>query len=96
MAVRVIEVREPVMARNNEFAARVREKLDDAGVVALNLVSSPGAGKTLLLERTLELLDGELAMAVGIAVQRLLDRQRLRLFRHSSSPLNQAIGCVRS
>jgi hydrogenase nickel incorporation protein HypB len=83
MTVRVIEVREPVMARNNELATQVREKLDDAGIVALNLVSSPGAGKTLLLERTLELLDGELAMAVVTGdVQTQNDADRLA--RHTS------------
>lgn len=64
MAVRVIEVRERIMARNDELAAGVRARLDAAGVVALNLVSSPGSGKTLLLERTLEALGEELAIAV--------------------------------
>ena len=64
MAVRVIEVRERVMEANDRIAAGVRERLDDAGVVALNLVSSPGAGKTLLLERTLQALGRELSIAV--------------------------------
>jgi hydrogenase nickel incorporation protein HypB len=45
MAVRTIEVREKVMAMNNELAAVVRQRLSDAGVVAFNLVSSPGSGK---------------------------------------------------
>ncbi|MEZ4585673.1 MAG: hydrogenase nickel incorporation protein HypB [Gemmatimonadales bacterium] len=52
------------MARNDELAAGVRARLDAAGVVALNLVSSPGSGKTLLLERTLEALGDELSIAV--------------------------------
>jgi hydrogenase nickel incorporation protein HypB len=64
MAVRTIEVRERVMARNEAIAARVRARLRDAGVVALNLVSSPGSGKTALLERTLAALGGELDLAV--------------------------------
>jgi hydrogenase nickel incorporation protein HypB len=64
MTVRTIEVREKVMARNDELAAQVRGRLADAGIVALNLVSSPGAGKTLLLERTLARLGGELRIAV--------------------------------
>jgi hydrogenase nickel incorporation protein HypB len=64
MTVRTIEVREKVMARNDELAADVRRRLADAGVAALNLVSSPGAGKTLLLERTLERLGDELRIAV--------------------------------
>ena len=64
MTVRVIEVRERVMARNDEIANGVRERLAAAGVPAFNLVSSPGAGKTALLERTLEALGEELAMSV--------------------------------
>lgn len=64
MAVRVIEVRERVMARNDEIAATVRRRLADAGVPAFNLVSSPGAGKTALLERTLATLGEELAISV--------------------------------
>ncbi|MEJ2313097.1 MAG: hydrogenase nickel incorporation protein HypB [Gemmatimonadales bacterium] len=64
MAIRTIEVREKVMARNDELAATVRERLRENGVTALNLVSSPGAGKTLLLERTLAELGSELRIAV--------------------------------
>jgi hydrogenase nickel incorporation protein HypB len=64
MAVRRIEVRERVMARNDELAARVRERLRRAGIVAFNLVSSPGSGKTSLLERTLDRLGDELEIAV--------------------------------
>jgi hydrogenase nickel incorporation protein HypB len=64
MAVRRIEVRERVMARNDELAAGVRERLHQAGVVALNLVSSPGSGKTSLLERTLDEVGEELDVAV--------------------------------
>ncbi len=64
MSVRRIEVRERVMERNDALARDVRKRLDRHGVTALNLVSSPGSGKTLLLERTLRDLGGELRMAV--------------------------------
>jgi len=64
MAVRRIEVRERVMEKNDELAAEVRRRLAAHGVPALNLVSSPGSGKTLLLERTLQELGAELRMAV--------------------------------
>jgi hydrogenase nickel incorporation protein HypB len=64
MTVRTIDVRERVMARNDELAAQVRERLRAARVPTFNLVSSPGAGKTLLLERTLADLGRELAIAV--------------------------------
>jgi hydrogenase nickel incorporation protein HypB len=52
------------MARNDELAAVVRARLQAAAVPTFNLVSSPGAGKTLLLERTLADLGRELAIAV--------------------------------
>ena len=78
MAVRTIEVRERVMARNDEFAAEVRERLHRAGVVALNLVSSPGSGKTSLLERTLDQLGEELDIAIVTGdVQTQNDADRL-------------------
>jgi hydrogenase nickel incorporation protein HypB len=64
MTVRRIDVRERVMARNDELAAGIRARLRQAGVVAFNLVSSPGSGKTTLLERTLEQLGEELHVAV--------------------------------
>ncbi|HUX35086.1 MAG TPA: hydrogenase nickel incorporation protein HypB [Gemmatimonadaceae bacterium] len=78
MAIRTIEVRERVMERNDGIARDIRQRLDAAGVVALNLVSSPGAGKTLLLERTLDALGAELTMAVITGdVQTQNDAERL-------------------
>ncbi len=83
MAVRTIEVRERLMAKNDAYAAEVRARLAAAGTVALNLVSSPGSGKTLLLERTLAALDAELPMAVVTGdVQTQNDADRLA--RHTS------------
>ena len=64
MAVRTIDVRERVMARNDEIAAGVRARLAAAGVPTFNLVSSPGSGKTLLLERTLADLGDQFRIAV--------------------------------
>ncbi|MBO6003271.1 MAG: hydrogenase nickel incorporation protein HypB [Mailhella sp.] len=49
---------------NDRIAARLRERFAKAGVLALNLISSPGSGKTSLLERTLSDLAGEFRMAV--------------------------------
>jgi hydrogenase nickel incorporation protein HypB len=78
MAVRTIDVRERVMARNDEIAAEVRARLRRAGVPAFNLVSSPGSGKTLLLERTLATLGRELRIAVVTGdVQTQNDADRL-------------------
>jgi hydrogenase nickel incorporation protein HypB len=78
MAIRTIEVRERVMQRNDELATTVRERLTAAGVLALNLVSSPGSGKTSLLERTLDTLGEELEIAVVTGdVQTQNDADRL-------------------
>ena len=78
MAVRTIDVREKVMAKNDELAASVRATLAAARVPSLNLVSSPGSGKTLLLERTLAELGSELRFAVVTGdVQTQNDADRL-------------------
>jgi len=78
MTVRRIEIRERVMAKNDELAAEVRCRLAANRVAAFNLVSSPGAGKTLLLEKTLDALGGELDIAVVTGdVQTQNDADRL-------------------
>ena len=78
MAVRTIEVRERVMERNDALAEEIRATLGRAGVVAFNLVSSPGSGKTSLLERTLDLVGEELDVAVVTGdVQTQNDADRL-------------------
>jgi len=81
LTIRTIEVRERVMARNDELAAQVRSRLAEQGVTAFNLVSSPGSGKTLLLERTLEALGEELDIAVVTGdVQTRNDAERLERY----------------
>ena len=78
MAIRTIEVREKVMAKNDELAGEVRRRLERHGIPAFNLVSSPGAGKTLLLERTLDALGDRIRMAVMTGdVQTRNDAERL-------------------
>ncbi len=89
MAIRTIEVRERVMAKNDELAAAIRERLRAAGVTAFNLVSSPGSGKTTLLERTLDAVGTELRIAVVTGdVQTQNDADRLA--RHTTG-LVQAV-----
>lgn len=78
MTIRTIEVREKVMAKNDELAAEVRRRLAEHAVPAFNLVSSPGAGKTLLLERTLRELGDRFRIAVISGdVQTRNDAERL-------------------
>ena len=59
-----IAVVEKIMGANERLAAQNRRQLDEAGVIAINLMASPGAGKTSLIEHTVKALRG----AYGIAV----------------------------
>ena len=62
--VRVIEVKESVFADNDRKADELRGRLRQQGTFLLNLMSSPGSGKTTTLTRTIEALGGELGIAV--------------------------------
>ena len=61
---KIIEVKESVFADNDREAARVRQALKQKGTFLLNLMSSPGSGKTTTLLRTIEALKDELRMGV--------------------------------
>ena len=61
---KIIEVKESVFADNDREAARLRQELKQSGTFLLNLMSSPGSGKTTTLLRTIETLKGELRMGV--------------------------------
>lgn len=47
-----VDLHERILAGNDRLAAHLREHFIEAGVLAINLMGSPGAGKTALLERT--------------------------------------------
>ena len=53
-----------ILEANERLAAANRCRFEEAGLLTVNLMSSPGAGKTSLLERTIEHLAGELRIAV--------------------------------
>jgi len=56
---RIVEVRAGILKKNDELARALRQRFEAAGVHVINLVSSPGTGKTALLERTMrELVAG--------------------------------------
>ena len=61
---KIIEVKESVFANNDREAARLREDLKRDKTFLLNLMSSPGSGKTTTLLRTIETLKDELRMGV--------------------------------
>lgn len=62
--VRIIEVKRSVLEDNDADAARLRAELKEKGVFLLNLMSSPGSGKTTTLIRTINLLKDRLNIAV--------------------------------
>ncbi len=61
---KIIEVKESIFADNNAEADKVRAELKKQGTFLLNLMSSPGGGKTTLLRRTIAALKDELRMGV--------------------------------
>ena len=61
---KIIEVKESIFADNDARAERLRGELKRQGTFLLNLMSSPGSGKTCTLRRTIEALRGELRMGV--------------------------------
>jgi hydrogenase nickel incorporation protein HypB len=74
-------VRENVLDANDTLASANREMFDRAGTYTINMMSSPGAGKTALLERTLERLRNQLSLGVLEGdVQTTLDADRLARF----------------
>ena len=74
-------VQENVLDANDTLARANRDSFDRAGTYTINMMSSPGAGKTALLERTLERLRGKLRLGVLEGdVQTTLDADRLARF----------------
>ncbi len=59
-----VSIGEAILGANEKLAADNRRRLDEAGVFSLNLMASPGAGKTSLIERTLQVLASRIRIAV--------------------------------
>jgi hydrogenase nickel incorporation protein HypB len=79
MQPRIVEVRKDILKKNDLLARGLRERFGAAGVYVVNLVSSPGAGKTTFLQRTLEALKPRFRVAAltgDLATER--DAERLR------------------
>jgi hydrogenase nickel incorporation protein HypB len=62
--VKIIEIKKSVFADNDEDAAKLRKELKSKGVYLLNLMSSPGAGKTTTLIGTLQRIKDKVRVAV--------------------------------
>ena len=65
MTTRIVELRRGILKKNDELAAGLRDRFTSAGVLVLNLVSSPGTGKTAFLELTLRELRSRGAHGYG-------------------------------
>ena len=74
----MVELEKKVLEKNDLAAERNRELFSRQGIVAVNIISSPGSGKTMLLEKTLDRLKGKVPCAVIVGdVQSDNDARRL-------------------
>ncbi|MCP5227244.1 hydrogenase nickel incorporation protein HypB [Accumulibacter sp.] len=91
---RMVQVERDILAKNNDYAAQNRCRFETQGIFALNLVSSPGSGKTSLLCRTIAALREKLPIAVIEGDQQT--SHDAELIRASGAPavqINTGKGC---
>lgn len=84
---RMLEIRQGVLSKNDQLAAQLRSRFEQAGVFVLNMLSSPGAGKTRLLEETLRILSERYRVAALVG-DLATDNDARRLAR-SGAPVRQ-------
>jgi hydrogenase nickel incorporation protein HypB len=88
MTTRIVELRQGILKKNDELARGLRSRFESAGVLVLNLVSSPGTGKTTFLERTLRELRACGARAAALVGDLETDNDARRLAA-SGAPVRQ-------
>ena len=89
-----IQVVKNVLKANDAVAEANRRRLDEAGILALNVTSAPGSGKTALLEATIAALAPELKTAVVVGdLQTTRDAERLEGVAHAVTQINTEGGC---
>jgi hydrogenase nickel incorporation protein HypB len=90
----MVQVEQDILAKNNQYASANRSYFAEHGIFALNLVSSPGSGKTSLLTRTIERLKDKARIAVIEGDQQTsLDADRIRATGVSAVQINTGKGC---
>jgi hydrogenase nickel incorporation protein HypB len=90
----IAQVEKKVLSENDRLAAQLRERYRDSNVLCINLVSSPGAGKTRLLERTLELWPSGSTVAVLTGdLQTDNDAERLARFGYPVRQITTGTTC---
>ncbi|MFE3555198.1 hydrogenase nickel incorporation protein HypB [Streptomyces sp. NPDC059193] len=87
---RVVDLRQAVLAKNDEAAHTLRTELTARGTVVVNLLSSPGSGKTELLEREL-LLARERGVPVAALTADLATENDARRLARSGVPVKQVL-----
>jgi hydrogenase nickel incorporation protein HypB len=93
-ATTTIDIEQRVIAKNNALAARNRAELSARGISTVNLMSSPGSGKTSLLVRTIDDLAVHRRLAVIEGDQEtLLDAERIRATGCEVVQINTGAGC---
>ena len=91
---RMVQIEQDILGKNNEYANANRSVFSTQGVLALNLVSSPGSGKTSLLTRSLNDLKHELEMSVIEGDQQTSnDAERIRETGVAAIQINTGKGC---
>ena len=91
---RLVRIERDILGKNDEHAARNRTWLEARGILALNLVSSPGAGKTSVLVRTLETVRERFSVAVIEGDQQTsFDADRIRATGVPALQINTGRGC---
>ncbi len=91
---RMVQIEQDILSKNNEYAMANRLLFTHKGILTLNLVSSPGSGKTSLLTRTLEALKNEMSLAVIEGDQETSrDADRIRKTGVSAIQINTGKGC---
>ena len=90
----LVVVEERLLAKNDHVATHVRRSLVERGAVGVNLMSSPGAGKTSLLERTIADLGTDRAVCVIEGDQETsVDADRIRAAGARAVQVNTGSGC---
>ena len=88
MTTRIVELRRGILKKNDELAAGLRARFASDGVLVLNLVSSPGTGKTAFLELTLRELRARGARVAALVGDLETDNDARRLAA-SGAPVRQ-------
>lgn len=91
---RMVQIEQDILGKNNSYAQQNRRWFAEQGIFALNLVSSPGSGKTSLLVRTLTDLKDEINLSVIEGDQETAqDADRIRATGCPALQINTGKGC---